>query len=103
MTIVSLGTMFLLLPGVLPVKLAVGVPSMRNTKDEASGPRTAFQSFRRDPKSKLFFFLDGDRERLCIPLKFFIVEKYRVMRKETLVILITKMENDNRNMNDNNY
>jgi hypothetical protein len=40
-----------------------------DTKSEAGGPRTTFQSFRRDPKSKLLFFLDGDRERLCIPLK----------------------------------
>lgn len=43
----------------------------KRTKNDPDGPYTTLYCFRRDVKSKLLFFRDRDRERVCIPRKCF--------------------------------
>jgi hypothetical protein len=43
------------------------VQQYNRTKDDADGPATTLHCFRRDPRSKLLFFVEGDSERVCIP------------------------------------
>ena len=43
----------------------------KDTKHDEAGPVTEFQFFRRDPRSKLLFYIGDNKDRLCVPSEDF--------------------------------